>query len=278
MTRNEPLRAGVVGWPVSHSKSPRMHGEWLRRSGVDGTYEAVGAEPGRFEATIRELVEAGWRGVNVTLPHKEAALALADEATERAASIGAANTLVFGSDGRVAADNTDGFGFIANIDDRAPGRWKRGEPATILGAGGASRAIIRAVLDEGAPEVRLVNRTRARAEALRAAFGDRVAVFDWSDAARAIGGSSLIVNTTSLGMEGQPPLELDFGNADPAAVSTDIVYTPLWTPFLRSAAEAGLATVDGLGMLLHQGRPGFEAWFGAKPMVDHALREIMLAP
>ena len=269
-------KAGVIGWPIEHSKSPLLHGYWLKQQGVTGAYEKVAAAPEEFEATVRRLVAAGWRGANVTIPHKEAALALADEVTDTAKAIGAANTLIF-RDGRIKADNTDGFGFTENLIDRAGGKWRRDQPAAIFGAGGASRAIIHALVQSGAPEVRLSNRTKSRAEALAQVFGPKVIVLDWADQAAALDGAGLIVNTTSLGMKGQPPLEIGFSAAPAHAVATDIVYTPLVTPFLKSAARSGLATVDGLGMLIHQGRPGFEAWFGAAPTADDKVRELLLA-
>lgn len=270
------LRAGVIGWPVEHSISPKLHGYWLSAYGVDGSYAHLPTPADGLEERVSSLLRDGWRGANVTLPHKEEALRLADEATERARAIGAANTLMFRK-GRVFADNTDGFGFIENLQDRAPRGWRADRPAVVLGAGGASRAVIWSLLDAGAPELRIANRTRARAEALATEFGPRIAVIDWEETANSLSDAGLIVNTTSLGMKGEPPLELDFEGVGPDAVATDIVYTPLETPFLASAAAHGLATVDGLGMLLHQARPGFEAWFGEKPVVDDRLRSIMLA-
>ena len=269
------LKAGVFGWPIEHSKSPRLHGHWLKRYGIEGTYAHLPSKPEDFAADVRRLVADGWRGANVTLPHKEAALALADIRTDRAMAIGAANTLVFGPDG-VTADNTDGFGFIENL--RSEPTWRPNRPAAVLGAGGAARAIVWSLIEAGAPEVRLMNRTRARAEALRVAFGARVRVCEWERRDAALADVGLIVNTTSLGMAGQPPLEIDLTKAADDATATDIVYTPLITPFLSQARERGLPIVDGLGMLLHQARPGFEAWFGVPPEVDETLRALMLAP
>lgn len=270
------LKAGVIGWPIEHSKSPLLHGYWLDQLQIDGAYTKIAAQPEDFEATVRSLVAEGWRGANVTIPHKEAALAIADEVTDTAEAIGAANTLVF-EDSKILADNTDGFGFTENLIDRAGAKWCPKEPAAIFGAGGASRAIIHALIQSGAPEIRLTNRTRTRAETLAEVFGPKVTVIDWSDQTAALAGAGLIVNTTSLGMTGQPPLEIDFAKAPANALATDIVYTPLETPFLTGAAKAGLATVDGLGMLIHQGRPGFEAWFGQAPEVDETLRRLLLA-
>lgn len=270
------LKAGVIGWPIEHSKSPLLHGYWLNQLKVDGAYSKIASKPEEFEATVRGLVADGWRGANVTIPHKEAALALADEITDTAKAIGAANTLIF-TDGQILADNTDGYGFTENLIDRASDKWRPDEPATIFGAGGASRAIIHALIQAGAPEIRLTNRTRSRAEALAQAFGAKVTVMDWADQTAALTDAGLIVNTTSLGMTGQPPLEIDFTKAPPKALATDIVYTPLETPFLKGAAKAGLAIVDGVGMLIHQGRPGFRAWFGKAPTADDMLRRLLLA-
>ena len=269
------LRAGVFGWPVGHSKSPRLHGHWLARYGIDGAYEHLPAKPEAFESEVKRLASAGWRGANVTLPHKERAFALADETTDRARAMQAANTLIF-RDGRIIADNTDGFGFIENL--KAGGAPAFDRPALVLGAGGAARAVVWSLIAEGAPEVRVANRTKSRAEALASAFGDKVRVVDWNGRDEATADAGLLVNTTSLGMDGQPPLEIDLGAAAQDALATDIVYTPLMTPFLRLAAERRIRTVDGLGMLLHQARPGFAAWFGREPEVDDRLREVMLAP
>lgn len=271
------LRAGVIGWPVEHSKSPRLHSAWLRRYGIDGAYTHLPTPPGDLRARVDQLVKDGWRGANVTIPHKEEALSLAHEATERATEIGAANTLIFRDGGHILADNTDGFGFTENLIDQAADLWRPDGAALVIGAGGASRAVIWALLNAGAAEVRLINRTRARAEALMEAFGPRVVVMDWDRIADALPGASLIVNATSLGMSGEAPLTLDLEGANPEAVATDLVYTPLITPFLDIASVQGLRIVDGLGMLLHQARPGFEAWFGRAPEVDDEIRTLMLS-
>lgn len=269
-------RAGVFGWPVEHSRSPRLHGYWLKKYGVDGSYVHLPSPPEAFSRDLRRLADDGWRGANVTLPHKVAALTLADETTDRAGAIGAANTIVVGSDGRLVADNTDCFGFIENIRNSGE-PWRPAAPALVLGAGGAARAIVWSLLDGGCPEVRLANRTRARAEKLARDLGPRIRIVAWDQIETALPETGLIVNTTSLGMAGAPPLRIDLTAAPDDALATDIVYTPLVTPFLAAAAARGLATVDGLGMLLHQARPGFEAWFGVAPEVDEDLREIMLA-
>jgi shikimate dehydrogenase len=266
--------AAVIGWPVAHSRSPKLHGHWLERYGIDGAYVPLAVRPEVLPRALRALAELGFAGANVTLPHKEAALAAAAEASERARAIGAANTIVV-RDGRLVADNTDGFGFIENLRQGAPG-WKAAKgPAVVLGAGGASRAVVHALLAEGAPEVRLLNRTRERAEAMAETFG-RVRVLDWGDRA-ALADAALLVNSTSLGMSGQQPLDISLEGLPGGALVTDLVYSPLETALLAAARGRGHAVVDGLGMLLHQARPGFAAWFGREPEVDEALRRAVLA-
>lgn len=272
------LRAGVIGWPIKHSKSPRLHGHWLQKYGVNGTYEHVETPPETFDQQVRALIADGWRGANVTIPHKEAALAVADDASEIAKAIGAANTLIFRDDGTIFADNTDGYGFIENLRQGAGTLWNAQAPAVVLGAGGAARAVIHSLLDAGASEIRLTNRTAARADDLADRFGPNVKTIPWDSVASALPGAGLIVNTTSLGMKGAPPLTIDLSAAPKTAIATDIVYTPLITAFLEAATAQGLKTVDGLGMLLHQARPGFTAWFGPTPEVDETLRSLMLAP
>jgi shikimate dehydrogenase len=274
MTNSIPL-AGVIGWPIAHSRSPRLHGHWLGRLGLPGYYVPIGVPPDRLATSLDSLIRLGFRGVNVTLPHKEAVLQLAGSVSDAARRIGAANTLTFGKDG-IHADNSDAYGFRESIRDAFPDwRGARG-PGLVVGAGGASRAIIYALLEEGVPELRLANRTRARAEALAAHFGPKVVPVEWDAAADAADGCAIIVNTTSLGLSGQPPLTLDLHRAQPDAIVTDIVYDPLETAFLACAREQGFQTVDGLGMLLHQGVPGFCAWFGLTPVVDDQLRAHVL--
>ena len=261
------ILAGVLGDPVAHSRSPRLHGHWLARHGIDGAYVPLRVGAGDLRDALRLLPRMGFAGCNVTLPHKEAALALADEASARARAAGAANTLVF-ADGRVRADNTDGIGFVAHLCAASP--WSPDRPAVVLGAGGAARGIAAALADAGVPEIRIGNRTRARAEALADAI-PRATVSDAMD------GAGLLVNTTSLGMAGQPPLAVDLHPLPRDAVVADIVYAPLVTPLLERAAARGHPTVDGLGMLLHQAAPGFAAWYGVTPVVDDALRRAVLA-
>ncbi|MBP7002410.1 shikimate dehydrogenase [Amaricoccus sp.] len=272
-----PLLAGVLGWPIRHSRSPQLHGHWLARYGIRGHYVPLAVRPEDVPAALAALPKLGFRGVNVTIPHKEAALALAARATPTAELIGAANTLTFDANGGFEADNTDAYGFVRNLRQAAPGWSAAAGPALILGAGGASRAVIAALLEDGAPEIRLANRTRARAEGLRDHFGPRIVVVDWEGAAEAAAGAATIVNTSALGMGEDEGLPVRLDAAPAGALVTDIVYTPLVTPFLVEARARGLRIVDGLGMLLHQGAPGFERWFGRAPEVDDDLRRAVLA-
>jgi shikimate dehydrogenase len=267
--------AGIFGWPISHSRSPRLHGFWLQRHGIDGVYVPLAVAPDNFATAFRALPALGFRGVNLTLPHKEAALAACDEVDPQARRIGAVNTVVVDDRGRLVGSNTDAFGFIENLRRSSAWNAKSG-PAVVLGAGGAARAIVVALLDAGVPELRLVNRTRGRAEALAAEFGRGVTVFEWEKRSGALDGAALLTNTTTLGMQGHPPLALDLARLPGDAVVNDIVYTPLQTPLLRDAAARGNPTVDGLGMLLYQAQPGFEKWFGVRPEVDDALRRFIL--
>ena len=262
--------AGVMGWPVSHSRSPRLHGFWLEAYGIDGAYVPLPVAPECFERALRGLAALGLKGCNVTLPHKEATLALADEADEVARRIGAANTVIVTDEGTLRVTNTDAFGFIENLDQRAP-HWRREQPAVVLGAGGASRAVIVALLEAGVPELRLANRTAERGQALADEFGARVQATAWEERSSALDGVGLLVNTTQLGMIGQPELEIALDPLGQDAVVYDLVYAPLETDLLHRAGALHLTTVDGLGMLLHQARPGFAAWFGREPEVTGAL-------
>jgi shikimate dehydrogenase len=268
--------AGVAGWPVGHSLSPRLHGFWLEHHGIDGAYIPLAIAPEHFESGLRGLADAGFRGLNLTIPHKQAALALCDEVAPLAARIGAVNTLLF-EDGRIAGSNTDVFGFLENLRQGAPAWDPAAGSALILGAGGAARAIAVALLDAGATDLRLVNRTSTRAEALAEELGGKVTAIAWAARTAALDGLDLLVNTTSLGMTGQPALDLDLDPLPTGAVVTDIVYAPLDTELLARARARGNRTVDGLGMLLHQARPGFEAWFGVAPEVTPELRAFVLA-
>ncbi len=268
--------AGVMGWPVTHSLSPRLHGFWLERYRIDGAYLPLPVAPEHFEHALRGLADVGFRGVNLTLPHKQAGLAVCHQVEPMAERIGAVNTVVF-DNGRLEGRNTDAFGFLENLRQGAPAWDAAAAPALVLGAGGAARAVAAALLDAGAPEVRLSNRTAARAEALARALGARVVPVPWESRADALYGLALLVNTTSLGMAGQAELDLDLDPLPAAALVTDIVYTPLETPLLARARARGNPAVDGLGMLLHQARPGFEAWFGVAPEVTAELRAFVLA-
>ena len=261
--------AGIAGWPVKHSRSPRLHNHWIARHGLDAAYVPLPIAPEDFTTAVRGLAAAGLRGMNVTIPHKEAAFALCDDITPRARRAGAVNTLVFEA-GRIAGDCTDGVGFLASL---GPGFDARRGPAVLLGAGGAARAVAAALLDAGCPRLTLVNRSRPRAEALAAALGGPVAVAE----APPLEDAALLVNTTSLGMQGQPPLTLDLSPLPAQALVADIVYVPLETPLLAAARARGLETVGGLGMLLHQAVPGFAAWFGITPVVDEEVEALLAA-
>ena len=264
--------AGIAGWPVTYSRSPRLHGLWLQRYGIDGTYIPLPIHEGQFETAMRGLLAAGFAGANVTIPHKLAAFAICDTVDASARRAGAVNTLVF-QDGRIAGSNTDGYGFIANL--RAHGINPAAGPALLLGAGGSARAVAAALQDAGAP-VTVANRTRARAEELaRDLPGLRIA--DWDDRVVALADHALVVNATPLGMVGHEPLDLDLTRAPASLVIADNVYVPLETPLLSAAHARGLRTVEGIGMLLHQAVPGFRAWFGVEPHVDDELRKFMIA-
>ncbi len=269
------MLAGVIGWPVSHSRSPRLHNYWLAHHGVDGAYVPLPVAPENLQAAIRALPLLGFAGVNITLPHKEAALAVMDRVTPAARRIGAVNTLVI-RDGVLVGDNTDAFGFLENLRSGAPGWRSEAGPAVVLGAGGAARAVLAALIDVGVPEIRLVNRTTGRAEKLAAEIFGPIRVLPWAEREAALDGANLLVNTTVLGMEGAPPLELALERLPRHAVVNDIVYAPLETELLAAARAGGHTAVDGLGMLLHQARPGFEAWFGIAPEVTAALRAFLL--
>jgi shikimate dehydrogenase len=268
--------AGVIGHPIAHSKSPVLHTYWLKVEGIRGHYIPMDIADADLKAALKALPKLGFVGVNVTIPHKERVLGLADLITDRAALIGAANTLIFRADGKIHADNTDGYGFIENLRQGAPGWTADAGPAAIIGAGGAARGVIASLLDTGAAEVRITNRTRPRAEALRADFGPRVVVYDWGQTGQMLDGAHLVVNTTSLGMEGKDDFRIPLDALRPETVVTDVVYTPLMTPLLIAAAERGCQVVDGLGMLMHQAVPGFERWFGRRPVVDDATRAALL--
>ena len=268
--------AGVIGHPIAHSKSPKVHGHWLKHYGIAGHYIPMDVTHDNLAHVIRTLPRMGFVGVNITLPHKEAVLEIADKVTDRAILIGAVNTLIFREDGKIHADNTDGFGFMENLKAGAPHWQPQSGPAALLGAGGASRAVISALLDAGVPEIMLSNRTRVRAEQLKADFGSRIRIYDWVQAGNMMEHADLVVNTTSLGMIGKGEMRVPLDGLRRGTVVTDLVYTPLKTRLLETADEMGCVTVDGLGMLLHQAVPGFERWFGQRPDVDRATRAAAL--
>lgn len=282
--------AGVMGWPIGHSRSPRLHGFWLRQYGIDGAYVPLAVAPDRAEQAIRALPALGLRGCNVTVPLKEIAFRTVDRLDETARRMGAVNTIVVADDGALEGGNTDGFGFIENLRAEQPDWTAERGPAVVIGAGGAARAVVVALLDAGAPEVRLVNRTRARAEELAAdlaadlaavglngaGLGGGVTVVDWVSRETALDGASLLVNTTTQGMAGQPALDLSLRALPVSAVVNDIVYVPLETPLLAEARTRGNPVAGGIGMLLHQARPGFKAWFGVEPQVTPDLTRFVL--
>ena len=267
--------AGVMGWPVMHSRSPRLHNAWLKRFGIAGYYAPLPVEPGKVEAALRALPALNFAGCNVTLPHKQEIVRIADHVDPAARAIGAANCVVVRADGSLAAFNYDVFGFLEALRAGAPD-WRADQgPAVVLGAGGAARAVVYALIAEGAPEVRVVNRTLERAQAFAAEFGASVTPLRWEERADALAGAALLVNTTSNGMVGQPPLEIALDALPRAALVNDIVYTPLETPLLAAARARGNVAVDGLGMLIQQARPAFRDWFGVMPDVTAEERAMM---
>jgi shikimate dehydrogenase len=268
------IRACVIGWPISHSRSPLIHGYWLKQHGIDGSYTREPVEPSQLGGFINGLEAAGLAGCNVTIPHKEEVFKLVAHADESTARLGAVNT-VFRRDGKTFGTNTDGEGFINSLNSSAPGLILKDTRVVVLGAGGASLAVVNALLEQGVAQVALANRTLAKAEQLRQRFGARVVPIAWEDAADQLSECSLLVNTTSLGMKGQPELEIDLSRVDAKAVVTDIVYTPLRTKLLEDAAARGNRTVEGLGMLLHQAVRGFSLWFGVTPKVTQELHDMI---
>lgn len=268
-----PIVAGVIGYPIKHSRSPLMHNRWLADHGIEGTYVPIEIAPEDLETRLVVLAADGLKGMNVTIPHKEAIFALAADLDEAARNIGAVNTVIFRNSGVFLGINTDAKGFVANLE-AARTDWKTG-PALVLGAGGAARAVVYGLVQAGVRDIRIANRTRGRAETLArdlAAPGHRLQVIDWDTISTQMGDLSLLVNATSLGLEGGHPLELDLAPLRPGALVTDIVYAPLETPLLQGAKSQGFETIDGLGMLIHQARFAFEAWFGILPEADAALR------
>jgi shikimate dehydrogenase len=268
----------VIGWPIAHSRSPLIHNYWIKTYGIDdAVYERMAVPPGDLTLTLRSLNDWGFIGANVTVPHKEAVFASLMRHDAVAARLKAVNTIVTTPSG-LEGRNTDGYGFIANLHDRAPDWQAKDGPAVMIGAGGAARAIAAALESDGAPEIRIVNRTRARAVALAADLDlSSCRIYDWENAPRALEGANLLVNTTTLGMKGEKNVDMSLDALPKTALVTDIVYTPLETGLLKAAAARGNPVVDGLGMLLHQAVPGFEAWFGTRPEVTPELRALVLA-
>jgi shikimate dehydrogenase len=270
-------KAFVTGFPIKHSRSPLIHRFWLNEFGIDGSYKAIEVAPENFAEFALSLSKKGFAGGNVTIPHKEVAFATVESRDAAAKAIGAVNTLWL-ENGKLCGGNTDAYGFAANLDALAPG-WDNTDTALVLGAGGAGRAIVHALQTRGFSRIAIVNRTLSRAQELASHFGHGVSAHGWDEAQDLVKDAGLIVNTTSLGMSGHGDageFPLDLSQAQKSAVATDIVYIPLKTPFLAKAESAGLKTVDGLGMLLHQAVPGFERWFGKRPQVTDALREHIL--
>ena len=268
--------AAVIGHPVNHSRSPRMHNFWLAHFGLEGYYIPLDIDPKKFERSIRNLPELGLVGANITIPYKEKVLKIADKISDRAALVGAANTLTFLPNGGIYADNTDGYGFLQNIKSKYKD-WSAREGITVVfGAGGASRAILAALIEDGASDIILANRTRSRADQLRSDFGAKIKVVEWMKIQNYLSEASTIINTTSLGMVGKTDLPIPLNALKKNTLVTDIVYTPIETHLLATAAKMGCRTVDGLGMLIHQAIPGFERWFGIRPGDSQALRELLI--
>lgn len=263
--------AGVMGWPVAHSRSPLIHNHWIRTHGLLGAYVQLAVAPGRLEAALPGLAALGFRGCNITLPHKVDALKLVHEVDGMARRMGAINTIVVQPDGSLKGYNNDGFGYIQSLLDAYPGWRADAGPATVLGAGGAARAVLLSLADRGAREIRLLNRTPAKAQALAREFGGPVRALPWSERHDALDGVALLVNTTSQGMHGYPALDIDLHKLPAHALVSDVVYVPRETPLLAAARARGNPTVNGLGMLLNQARPAFHAWFGVMPEITPEL-------
>ncbi len=268
--------AGVMGWPIAHSLSPLLHGFWLRQFGIEGAYVPLAVSPENFESALRALPTLGFAGTNVTVPHKEQALEIVDAVDPVAKRIGAVNTVFVREDGSLYGTNTDAFGFLENLRVGLSERSLAGETCVVLGAGGAARAVVAALIDAGVGKIRVINRTVERAQNIAETLGEPVRAYGWAEANDLLEDAGLVVNTTTLGMKNQPPLMLDIDRLPASSVVTDIVYTPLITPLLERAQARKLQTIDGLGMLLHQAVPGFEGWFGQKPEVTADLRALIL--
>jgi shikimate dehydrogenase len=269
--------AGVMGWPVAHSRSPAIHNHWIRHYGLNGSYVLLPVQPDRLGDAVRGLRALGFAGCNITIPHKVAAMPLMDRIDPLAARIGAINTVVVQPDGALYGYNTDAFGYIQSLLDAQPGWRADAGPVTVLGAGGAARAILVALAERGAKEIRLCNRSLDKAEALAAEFGAPIHAVPWAQREDALDGAALLVNTTSLGMKGQDPLDISLARLPQHALVSDIIYVPLETPLLAAARLRGNPTVNGLGMLLNQARPAFQHWFGVMPELTPELRRLVEA-
>ena len=273
---NIPL-AAVLGSPISHSKSPILYSYWFKKYSIRGHYIPIDVDPSNLNQILRAMPKMGFVGSNITIPHKEMVLTIADQISDRAAVIGAANSLSFTKAGKIFADNTDGQGFIENLRQHHPSWNPKEGPAIVLGAGGASRAVVSALLQNSAPEVWIANRTRARAEKMTADFGARLRVIDWYAVGKFISEAAILVNATSLGMIGKPKLQIDLKALSEKTLVSDLVYVPLETDLLHFAKNKGCRTVSGIGMLIHQAIPGFSRWFGIKPEIDHEIKNLLLA-
>ena len=275
-TENPPYLAGVIGHPISHSKSPKLHNYWLSKYKINGFYIPFSITTEKLQASIKSLMDLGFSGVNVTIPHKTNVLALADSVTDRAALIGAANTLYFSKSGKIHADNTDGYGFIQNIIDEIPDYDFYDKTAIIYGAGGSARAIASALISNGVKEVGITNRTRSKAQIISENLGAKVSVVDWRTAPETVGRADLIINATSMGMIGQPDFSQPITRAKKTALVIDIVYNPLITELIKEAKKQKLKTVGGIGMLINQAVPGFEHWFETTPIIDDEIRKFII--
>ena len=275
MTPSRFLLAGVMGWPVMHSRSPMMHNYWFDQHKLAGTYVPLAIEPAGLAAALRALGPLGFAGCNLTIPHKQEAMKIVDEVDETARRIGAISCVVVRPDGTLFGTNNDWFGFTHNLKQEQPAWRADAGPAVVIGAGGGSRAVCYGLMQEGAREIRLVNRTFARAKAIADEFGGPIRALQWEERHDALDGAALAVNATSQGMVGQPALHLRLDRLPRGALAADIIYIPLETPFLAAARARGHRTVNGLGMLLHQGRPAWKLWFGIEPAVTRELRELV---
>ena len=271
-----PYLAGVIGHPISHSKSPKLHNYWLSKYNINGFYIPFSVTTDKLQVSIKSLIGLGFNGVNVTIPHKTNVLSFADSVTDRAALIGAANTLYFSKNGKVHADNTDGYGFIQNIIDEIPDYDFYDKTAIIYGAGGSARAIASALISNGVKEVGITNRTRSKAQIISENLGAKVSVIDWRTAPETIQRADLIINATSMGMIGQPEFSQPISRAKKTAIVIDIVYNPLITELLKEAKKLKLKTVGGIGMLINQAVPGFEHWFQKSPVIDDEIRKFIV--